>query len=386
MRGLALRFTAIRRRSTACDSTIDDGESPPRLPESENLMTVQGALLVGSVNLPDTESTFRAAVDTLGRRLRRVPDGETGDRFHWIVFQADLIGGAEGIERVGDEPVLLRNLDLRPLRFADGVDPARVVLPKLDYARAALESYGTFAALREQGVIPAGIRFQVSLPTPLAVVVALVREEDRAAFEPLYERALYAELDEILSSIPHEDLAIQWDTAVEFGLIESADYGTDYGATFRAPFEDLWEGLAERARRQASAVPEDVELGFHLCYGDAGEKHFVEPKDTANLVRYANLLREVSPRPITWIHLPVPIERDDEAYFAPLAGLQKEPGTELYLGLVHREDGAEGAQRRAAAASAFVRDFGVGTECGIGRAPDGSVPGILETHRVAQEW
>ncbi|WP_284252388.1 hypothetical protein [Pseudolysinimonas kribbensis] len=147
-------------------------------------MTVQGALLVGSVNLPDTESTFRAAADTLGRRLRRVPDGETGDRFHWIVFQADLIGGADGIERVGDEPVLLRNLDLRPLRFADGVDPARVVLPKLDYARAALESYGTFAALREQGVIPAGIRFQVSLPTPLAVVVALVREEDRAAFEP----------------------------------------------------------------------------------------------------------------------------------------------------------------------------------------------------------
>lgn len=349
-------------------------------------MTVQGALLVGSVNLPDAESTFRAAVGALGRRLRRVPDGETGDRFHWIVFQADLLGRADGIERVGDEPVLLRNLDLRPLRLADGADPAGIVLPKLDYARAALESYATFSALRERGAIPAGVRFQVSLPTPLAVVVALVREEDRAAFEPLYERALYAELDEILSSIPHEDLAIQWDTAVEFGLIESADYGTDYGTTFRAPFDDLWAGLAERARRQASAVPEDVELGFHLCYGDAGEKHFIEPRDTAQLVRYANLLGDVSPRPMTWIHLPVPIERDDAAYFAPLAELNRRPGTELYLGLVHREDGVEGAERRAAAAAAFAGDFGVGTECGIGRAPDGSVPGILETHRVAREW
>jgi hypothetical protein len=349
-------------------------------------MAVQGAHLVGSVNLPDSESTFRAAAATLGRRLRRIPDGETGDRFHWIIFQADLLGQADGVERVGDEPVYLRNLDMRPLRFSEGVDRAAVVLPKLDYARAAVESYAEFRSLRDAGVIGAGTRFQVALPTPLAVVVALVYEPDRADFEPLYERALYAELDEILATIPHEDLAIQWDTAVEFGLIESADYGTDYGATFSAPFDDLWAGLAERAAHQAGAVPEDVELGFHLCYGDAGEKHFIEPRDTANLVRYANVLAEVSPRPITWIHLPVPIERDDEAYFAPLADLRLQPGTELYLGLVHREDGPEGAQRRIAAASAYVSDFGVGTECGMGRAPEDQIQSLLETHRVAAEW
>jgi hypothetical protein len=349
-------------------------------------MAVQGAHLTGSVNLPDTETVFRDAIGTLGGRLRRLPDGETGDRFHWIIFQADLIGQADGIARVGDEPMLLRGLDMRPLRFADGVDPSTVVLPKLDYARVALESYATFTKLRTEGVIPAGVRFQVSLPTPLAVVVAMVREEDRPAFEPLYEKALFAELEEILASIPHEDLAIQWDTAVEFGLIEAASYGTDYGAAFSAPFDDLWGGLRERAARQASAVPEDVELGFHLCYGDAGEKHFVEPTDTANLVKYAELLFEVSPRPITWIHLPVPIERDDDAYYEPLRSLTLPSGTELYLGLVHREDGVEGAQRRIATASRFVEEFGVGTECGIGRAPDGTVQGILETHRVAEVW
>ena len=37
------------------------------------------------------------------------------------------------------------------------------------------------------------------------------------------------------------------------------------------------------------------------------------------------------------------IERDDDAYFAPLADLQLPAETELYLGLVHRQDGAEGA-------------------------------------------
>lgn len=35
----------------------------------------QGALLVGSVNLPDAEATFRAAATTLEGRLKRIPDG-----------------------------------------------------------------------------------------------------------------------------------------------------------------------------------------------------------------------------------------------------------------------------------------------------------------------
>ncbi|MGH7882391.1 MAG: hypothetical protein ACREN8_05735 [Candidatus Dormibacteraceae bacterium] len=42
---------------------------------------------------------------------------------------------------------------------------------------------------------------------------------------------------------------------------------------------------------------------------------------------------------------------------------------ELYLGLVHHEDGLEGAQRRADMASKYVPHFGVATECGMGRVP-----------------
>jgi hypothetical protein len=102
-------------------------------------------------------------------------------------------------------------------------------------------------------------------------------------------------------------------------------------------------------------------------------------------VRYANAVVAASARPITWLHLPVPIAHDDEAYFAPLAGLTRVD--ELYLGLVHREDGVEGAERRIAAASPFVSEFGVATECGIGRAPAGSTEGILRTHaEVATAW
>lgn len=212
--------------------------------------------------------------------------------------------------------------------------------------------------------------------------------EDRARFEPVYERALLAELNVILDAIPHDALAIQWDTAVEFGFIEaSSGYDEKYGRGLTAWFDDVWDGVIERAVRQAAAVPLGVELGYHLCYGDAGEQHFVEPADTGNLATFIRLLLARTPRPIDWFHLPVPIERDDEAYFAPLKDLGLAEETELYLGLVHREDGVEGATRRIAAARRSLPVFGVGTECGIGRAPAEQVASILETHRaVAAAW
>jgi len=346
----------------------------------------QGALLVGSVNFDDAETTIRTAESILGDRLRRVPDGEVGKRFHWIMFQPDVLGQAAGIERVGDAPIPFgAGLDARPLRVAEGVDAASIVLPPLGYASAALESYEVFARLRSQGAVSEGTRFQVSLPTPLAVISSFFSGDDRAAIEPVYTAAILRELDEILAGIPHADLAVQWDVASELGILEGA---SGYGALMTGWWQgDPLEGLVARLARLVDAVPADVEVGVHLCYGDAGEKHFVEPSDTANLVRYANAVVAAAARDLTWLHLPVPIERDDEAYFAALAGLALAPGTELYLGLVHREDGAEGARRRIAAAQRVVGEFGVATECGIGRAPAGTTEGILRTHaEVAAAW
>jgi hypothetical protein len=41
----------------------------------------------GSVNLADTESVMREIAARFPSGLRRVPDGETGDRGNWIFFQ-----------------------------------------------------------------------------------------------------------------------------------------------------------------------------------------------------------------------------------------------------------------------------------------------------------
>ncbi|MEJ1923478.1 hypothetical protein [Microbacterium sp. KHB019] len=344
----------------------------------------QGALLVGSVNYDDAETTIRTAASLLRGHLKRIPDGEVGKRFHWIMFQPDVLGQADGIERVGDEPIPFpAGLDARPLRIGDGVDAASITLPPLGYADAAIESYRVFTRLRDEGAVPASIRFQVSLPTPVAIISSFFSGDDRAAIEPVYTTALLDELARILDAIPHEDLAIQWDVASELGIIERA---SGYGALMDAWWEgDPFDGLVARLVALVDAVPEGVEDGIHLCYGDAGEKHFIEPRDAATLVRFANAVIAGASRSLSWLHLPVPIERDDAAYFAALASLT--PVAELYLGLVHREDGAEGAQRRIAAASAVVTSFGVATECGIGRAPDGTTEGILRTHaEVAAAW
>lgn len=344
----------------------------------------QGAHLVGSVNYDNATTTMRQASSILGPQLKRIPDGEPGKRFHWIMFQPDVLAQAAGLERVGDEPMWLRDMDARPLRLAAGTDAGELALPPLGYAAAARESYATFTQLRESGAIAAGTRFQVALPTPTAVVGICFAAEDRAALEPVYREHLYAEVDEILQSIPHEDLAIQWDCAVEFLIIETQ--GLENGLK---PWwdGDVWHGLVQRAADAVSQVPADVEVGVHLCYGDASEQHFVEPRDTSTLVRFGNALTAAAARQLAWVHLPVPIERDDAGYFAPLENLELAPDTELYLGLVHREDGVAGARRRIATAQHHVPTFGVSTECGIGRAPEGETDGILETHaEVTNPW
>ena len=46
-----------------------------------------GMHLVGSLPLWSAEETFRTVSEVAGMRLRRIPDGETGPRSDWIVWQ-----------------------------------------------------------------------------------------------------------------------------------------------------------------------------------------------------------------------------------------------------------------------------------------------------------
>jgi hypothetical protein len=83
--------------------------------------------------------------------------------------------------------------------------------------------------------------------------------------------------------------------------------------------------------------------------------------------------------------MPVPLERTDDAWFEPLSRLALAPETELYLGLIHPEDGAAGARERIAAARRHVQGFGAATECGWGREGAAAVDGLLDLHREVTE-
>ena len=317
---------------------------------------ISGAHLVGSVPLADSETVFRTVAAALGPHLDRIPDGETGERKNWIAWQYGVLASTPGLVpyATGDRGYLRRQL-------------VRCVAPPeigpLGYAAAARASFAIFDRLQHEGVIPRHIRFQVSLPTPLAPITVFVEREERGRVEPPYEQRMLAEVAEIAAAIPHDRLAIQWDLAVEVALLEHA-FPTDIDE----------QGIRERLARVARAVPPDVALGFHLCYGDFGHQHFMNPRDAEVLVRLANTL----PRPLDFLHLPVPIGWTDRAAFAPLASLALDP--DIFLGVVHLSDGVAGARKRIALADELLPRFGIATECGWGRRAPDSVTPLLELH------
>jgi hypothetical protein len=328
----------------------------------------RGAHLNGSVPLASSEVVFRAAASALGTHLRRIPDGETGVRSGWIGWQAAVFANHPEFEPGDPEPGVYGPQPVFRLRRRDPA--SHLEFGPLGYSEAARASYADFERLKRDGVIPAAIRFQVSLPTPLAPM-SFVALGDRGVAEPAYEYRLLTELQELTSALPHDQMAIQWDVAVEVALLE------ELAPTHLAdPFADIIQRLV----RVGQAVPPDVEVGYHLCYGDFGRHHFKEPTDSRLLVRMANALATRLGRPLNWLHVPVPRARQDDEYFAPLEQLELPGQTELYLGLIHLEDGVDGARQRAEAALRHIGSFGVATECGLGRHPAEAVPEVLRIH------
>jgi len=313
---------------------------------------------VGSVALDTPEEVFAAIGEKCGPYLKRVPDGEPGGRRLWISWQIPVLRANPALQQVGQGQT--------PLKLAGGAKPGDIHFGELGYAREARPSYEDFLAARQAGQLPADVRFQVSLPTPWAVVMPFVQQPDAQQVYPAYEAAMLKEVERICRAIPHHDLAIQWDVCIEM-------VAWDGRAANQRSFPGMEQVFATTFARLGAAVPEDVELGFHLCYGDYDGKHFVEPLDATKMVEVANLIARAVPRPITWLHMPVPIDRSDDAFYAPLRSLELGRSTELYLGVVHAEDGVEGTTRRMAAARKVVPWFGIASECGISRARDASL-------------
>ncbi len=330
--------------------------------------------LVGSIGLDTVEDVFRAVGEQLGPYLCRVPDGEVGGRRLWISWQYPLLRSSTFLRP--DPSGAVRPTNRFPLlTLAEGVEADEVHFGELGYAREARASYLDFVAAREKGELPQGIRFQICLPTPFAVVSSVVVADALAPVEAAYERAMTAEVAAICRHIPHRDLCIQWDLCNEMII-------WDGQKTDAAPHADEpRDKLLARMQRLCARVPDEVELGLHLCYGDFAGRHFVEPKDAAKMVEFANALIQTIARKLAYIHMPVPVERSDDAFHRPFRDLKFPAGTELYLGVVHAKDGVEGARARIATARRYAPRFGIATECGMARArSEETVRMLLKIH------
>jgi hypothetical protein len=338
----------------------------------------------GSVNLADTESVMREIASRVPSGLRRVPDGETGDRNNWIFFQMQKFMQSPNLvpAQAIDEVVVGDYEHMPQLRLADGLTPDQMTWPDIGYADAYQDSYRVFSTLRDDGVVPAGVRFQVQYPTPLASIGAYIVPEQQQALLPSYERAMFADLDRLLAAIPDDQVAVQWDVAVEFGVLENA-----FGPGGDAAFDAIVAALA----RCIDQVPGDIPVGMHLCYGDYGHAHFTQPESLALQVRVVNAVTAAAHRTIGFVSFTVPQDQRGEGYFAPLAELAADPATELNFALVpyHPDDqaaGTTGEQARLidaalAAGPSAGRDWGICTECGMGRVAREDVPGLLDLYR-----
>ncbi len=336
--------------------------------------------LVGSVPLESAREVFETCSRALGPHLAAVPDGEVGYRIHWIVCQALFVfHGHPQIELLHRPAPIDGNAQWLPKNYADQwkfklkPNAETVEFDDLKYATWAIESYGSFKALRERGLIPSGIRFQVCLPTPLAGFQSFFSAEDGMRIHKAYEAAMLREVKKICDAIPNDELAIQWDVAIETSAIEQGQAAKIGG--------DAFERWAEEASQMGPCVPRDVWLGYHICYGDFNHRHSVEPRDLSVSVRMLNEGSARAERPVNFVHMAVPIGRKDDEYFAPLRNLRV-GDARVFLGLVHYDDGVDGTLERVRTARKYLTDFGIATECGFGRRRPDTLPELLRIHRV----
>ncbi|HEY1504252.1 MAG TPA: hypothetical protein VGF92_08120 [Stellaceae bacterium] len=332
---------------------------------------------VGSIPLPDSETVFKTLSQSAGAHLARLPDGETGIRKSWIRFLQDVLAENPAIEMATDEP---------PFKFTQWDGKVVREIPRLrikpgqvpgargfvtNYGDMAIASWKVFERMQKAGAIPAGVKFQVSLPTPIAPTYNNMMPSDRPRTLSALVDHFQGEVAKMAAAIPNDRLALQWDVCQE--VLAWEGYYEPGPVDFRTEAIDVLTRIGD-------AVPRTVELGYHLCYGSPADEHMVQPKDAGLMVEMVNAVSDSVKRPIQFFHLPVPKPRTDEAFYVPLERLNMKPDSDLYLGLIHRDDDA-GNAARLAAAKRHAKVDGIGTECGMARGDPATFPALLAAHK-----
>ncbi|MFM9970873.1 MAG: hypothetical protein ACKVQK_20965 [Burkholderiales bacterium] len=332
-------------------------------------------LLLGSVPLQPAARVFETVAKHLGTSAPRIPDGE---QIGWLQAAFKSFAQHPMLEQSRQVPLDAGGrIPLNIYRLKEGVSTEQLTLGPYGYASNAINSYRQFKTLRDEGKIPAGTRFQVTLPGPgtSAYVIELPAEK----LLPIARAALAREIEEIAAAIPAADLAIQLDIAMEAEHEEYLRRPNAWDQPMHKVFHWTLEQMAESAAWLAERVPAGAELGLHICsiwHHDTGAG-----QDNQVLVDAANAITSRMTRPVSYIHIPI-IPEHEEADYDILRSLHLGAGTKLYLGLINLADGLEGTKRRITMAKKAVPDFGIAMFCGLGRAPGAAGPSGTLAHAV----
>lgn len=346
-------------------------------------------VLVGSLPFSSAEETFRAVGRSLSGYIGWIPDGEFGERRLWTPMLPEFVYSKqpdleEMLAPPGHTVVAPPVVDGPPPTDMEGfwnfrIKPGRALrFDDLLYGRFAVDSYGVFRRLREEGVIPPDVRFQVSLPSPHSAIDPFFDDADQwPEAYAAYLDGMNREIAKILEAAPASDLVFQWDCAneiVDLGLGEANAMKWWPKLTV----EEKFERHASQLGPLGDAIPDGALLGFHWCYGTWGGWPSVAMGDLGVCVRFSGEAVRRVKRHVDYVHMPV-VRQPDEAFYSPLSDLDV-GGTKVFLGMVHHTDTIGDFRRRRDLAHKFLPDFGVASVCGYGRLDPDEVQDVLDLH------
>ena len=244
-------------------------------------------LLVGSLPADSTEEAFQAGAELFADLVFALPDGETGPRRAWVGYERERLvrphPDVETLQETESPTGIPRHAYETPVfKVRAGVAELHwESWPRID---DAITSYETFRELKHQGVIPSHLRFQIGLPFPSSALNGFKADfaADYAIAGPAFEDLVRRELERLTSEIPASELAIQWDVCYEVLDIEGVVAWMGDGA---------WERFTGPVTRLTRLIPEDVLVGYHLCYGTFPEWPMYEARDMGILVPHGELRR-----------------------------------------------------------------------------------------------
>lgn len=326
-------------------------------------MSGRSAHLVGSLVGADAEEAMRTALDAVGPHLHTLPDGETGDRHHWILHIENALRSHPDLElaKEGDWSDYDKTAVLK-VRKGHKLLGANLDFGHVQYA---MESWPVFERLREGAGRP-DLSFLVGIPGDLDMAMFTLGPAGALRHRRAFTEATVTSIRRIHERLGDE-VVFQLEVPAELVLLARAP-----GPARQALAAVLARGIVA----VVAAAPEGARFGVHLCLGDMNHKAFGTMSDVSPLVRLSNAIVSRWPvgRRLEYLHAPfagadVP-PSTDPAFYAPLGGLMLPSITRFVAGFAHeKQELAEQLRIRDRIDGHLGATADIAAACGLGRRP-----------------